>query len=250
MKRTTAYIIMGASVVLGATLSVIFHILGVNEAKEREALSVRLDHLQAQASLLRDRQQADSLLRELVTPDLAFFSLHGCVRDMSDGENTISFDNQGHWNDTRGYTSEGGYALQFERNKFGRIIAAESTDKADGAPAEKIEYTWDGDLLTRVESKGYEASYTIKYTYDTHGRLASMLRINKDSSGESQISSTYSYEKSDRMGNWTQRTCRSAIKTVQYGGYYDDETGAWVDSSDPVIDSSEEVQQRRITYYD
>ena len=42
---------------------------------------------------------------------------------------------------------------------------------------------------------------------------------------------------------------RSAITTREPEGYYDDETEEFVENPEPTVESVEETQKRKITYY-
>lgn len=250
MKQGTALLITAIFAVSGIGWSILFSHLADNTrreiADEQQRLAALTDSIAMQDSLAR----ADSLARNIVTPDLAFHDLHGRVRDVSFGEERISFDRDGVWTNPSKYVSRFGNSLTFTRNKLGNIIAGCTAEREGGVPIESVEYDWKDNRVTKVTAEYYGGEYRITYRYDHHNRLVESTTVSRDDTGESDISTTYTYLKFDSYGNWTERNARSAIRTVQYDGYYDEDNDTFINNGEPFMDSSEELQRRSITYYD
>lgn len=249
MKTRTWLIIAGVSAAAGIGGSFLFHNLAEKARLQTHSERGRLEALQQQIALRDSTLRRDSMDVSIVTPDLVFFGLHGRVREMRQGETLASFDKNGRWINQQTYVTRAGYTPQFERNKFDYIIGGRTRESLDGVAAEQLTYTWTDGLLTKIESKGCESDYVIKYNYDHHNLLLGSHTVCFDEGGKSEISTSYTYRKFDRLGNWTEREARSAIKNVQYGGYYDDEKDTFVEDAEPIIESNEEIETRTISYY-
>ena len=249
MKQGTALLITAVFAVSGIGWSILFSHLADNArreiAGEQQRLAALTDSITMQDSLAR----ADSLAKNIVTPDLAFHDLHGRVRDVSFGEERISFDRNGVWTNPSKYVSRFGNSLTFTRNKLGNIIAGRTSGREGGVPIESVEYDWKDNRVTKVTAECYGGEYRITYRYDHHNRLIESTTVSRDDTRESDVSTTYTYLKFDSYGNWTERNARSAIRTVQYDGYYDEDNDTFIDNGEPFLDSSEELQRRSITYY-
>lgn len=249
MKTKNWLIVASAAIAVGVGGSILFHELAVQTREKRVEEEARLEALQQQIDMRQAAYSRDSLNRVFVTADLAFFGLHGKVREMRQGELLASFTEEGVWTNPGIYVTRAGYSPQFERNKFNYIIGGTSRETIDGAPMETLVYTWKDGRLVKIESTGPDGDYTIKFTYGPKNLLASSHTICHDEGGESEISTSYTYKKIDRLGNWTEREARSAIKNVQYGGYYDDENDTYIEGDEPIIESNSEIETRIISYY-
>lgn len=250
MKQKTALIIIGVSIVAGAGLSWLFTELSDRAHKEKAEEMARLETLRLRYAEGDSLLRADSLRHEMVTPDLAFHELHGQVRDVSSGEEHVSFDRNGVWTNPQFYISRAGNTLNVERNKLGRVVRAVSREIFEGEPTERIEYEWRDDRVYKIHSVTYDGSYDITYTYDNKGLLKESRVVSRGDGAVSDVATTYTYDKFDSNGNWTRRTAKSAIKTTEEEGYYDDSTETYVEGNEPLIQSNDEVQERKITYYE
>ncbi len=249
MKTSTALIVTAAAILLGAGGSFLFVHLADSARRDARAERLRIPGLNDRISQLQDAYSRDSLDANFTTPDLCFHELHGRVRDVRNGEESMSFDRNGVWTNPKAYISRGGNNLSFERNKFDYIIAAVTPESMEGQPIETVEYEWSGRRVKRIKSHGLNGDYTVTLTYDNHDLLTSSHTVSSDETARSEIATTYTYQDFDSHGNWVRRTARSAIKTTVFGGYYDEETGEMVGGDEPVLDSSEQTEQRTITYY-
>lgn len=249
LSQNTCLIIIGASLILGVGGSICFHEMAADMRRRTAEETQRLADLQKRLEMQDSLARTDSLNKSIVTPDLAFFSLHGRVREVHTSTITATFDKEGRWTNPQAYVSRSGYNLTFERNKFGYVIKGVAKEKVNGRPVEEIAYEWKDGLLRRVVSNGYDADYQIDYTYDSHNRLLTEHTVCTSEEGTSEISSSYTYQAFDRMGNWTRREVRSAIKNTETEGYYDEDNDTFIDNDTPIIDSNSETQVRTITYY-
>ena len=249
MKSSTTLIIMGAAALLGVGGSLLFIHLADRARSEAVTARSRLAALENDVAASDSLARLDSVNANFMTYDLSFHELRGRVRHVTYGEESVDFDRDGNWTNPQAYISRAGNSLNFGRDKFGCIINGISTESADGQPLEQVEYTWGDNRVKRISSSGIAGQYRMDFVYDGKLRLTQLSVVSSDEESKSEIVTSYTYQDFDHAGNWTRRTARSSIKTTVAGGYYDEDSGTFINSSEPVYDSNEEVETRSITYY-
>lgn len=249
MKSSTAIIVISGAIAIATGGSILFHHLAQQTRREVAESNMRLAALQGDVAAGDSLARLDSINANFTSCDLSFHELRGRVRHVTYGEESVDFDREGNWTNPQAYVTRSGNALSFNRDKFGCIIGGVTADAVEGQAVEKVEYTWSGDRVKRIESDGFAGHYRIDCTYDGKQRLTQMSVVSSDEESKSEIVTTFTYSDFDRYGNWTRRTARSAIKTTVNGGYYDEDSGTFISGGEPVLDSSEEEQTRSITYW-
>lgn len=238
-----------AGVVFGVAATWLFIELADGVRRENDARKQALAAMQHKVTQHEEKASQDSLDAVAVTPDLAFFTLHGRVRDVKTDEYILSFTREGKWKNPEAYVSRSGYNLDFRYDKFGYITEGKAKQKFGGKSAEHIKYRWRDGRITKIEGDGELGEYTITLKYDDRGLPSQTKTVVKGDGVEQEIVASYTYTDFDDHGNWTRCTMRSAITTREPEGYYDDETEEFVENPEPTVESVEETQKRKITYY-
>ncbi len=165
-----------------------------------------------------------------VTPDLAFFNLHGPVKTLKDENGKI-------WE----FTSEGklrSTPKEYTRNSSGYIVK-KTIDIGEEFPDICI-YKYNNKMqICQINEEGYEWFYKGKLTYDDRGFLIGLYSENSEMPGLCIKRREYTYADIDKYGNWIKREWREDIEYQCEGEEYDGrreiETG---------------VEARVITYYE
>lgn len=154
--------------------------------------------------------ESGALRAPSVNPDLVFFELRGPVKKMTISDKTFEFDKNGNLTKIGG----GEPSLIYSRDDKGRIV--EEDDEL------RVEYFWDS-----IHPTGYYGPMIGEFsiTYDERG-----FRIREES--ELTGIMTYSYDKTDKYGNWLSRVDNEGGKVVREIEYYTTSTAAVTDGGD------------------
>lgn len=128
-----------------------------------------------------DTEVTEGLSPIQVTPDLAFFSLHGPVKKMTGARNILEFDEKGNLIKLNGQD----ISVKYARDNNGRISIA----YMDG---DTITYRWDSALMRPASMHGLNTN--VMFYYDEWGFTSKW----EWESG----TITYSYSNIDEYGNW------------------------------------------------
>ena len=140
-----------------------------------------------------------------VSPDLAFFELHGPVKKVQEDYMVYEFDQNGK------LTKHSG-TFKFYRDSQGRIVTMEGYEN-------HVTYLWDSQRPTGSEAAAEGMTILESYTYGERGFVE---KIKHTVDGEISYE-TLSYSGLDKYGNWTKRSSRgyeygrgSASRTIEY----------------------------------
>ena len=202
-----------------------------------------------QDSIVKARQ--DSIARRTrVTPDLAFFELHGPVKSVTFKNRYIFFDASDESTLKLSYTEDGKLKsinyndpyhnenLQFNRDGNGRIKNIKSNMIGE----------WDDFFITydknnrpiKINYEGIESYRAITYKYNASGFIVSENSYSEGEGCYDRTLNQYSNFNVDKYGNWTSRTSSTAHKE-------------WYDGSEEpmsYVNSGSSTDHRTITYYE
>lgn len=140
-----------------------------------------------------------------VSPDLAFFELHGPVKKVQEDYMVYEFDQNGK------LTKHSG-EFKFSRDPQGRIVRMEGYEN-------HVTYLWDSQRPSGSEAAAEGMTILESYTYDERGFV---VEIEHSVDGEVSYE-TLSYSDLDKYGNWTKRSSQgyeygrgSASRTIEY----------------------------------
>lgn len=188
-----------------------------DEAEATDSASVSAE------TAIDEAWQKDSLERaQRITPDLAFFNLHGPVKSLKEFDNVYIFDENGKLVKANGKNPFDGDP--YENNDFGSNDIYMKRGK-DGRISEEqgwesvTEYTWEGDRLVGYHGYGEGAyEWQGKYTYGEDGLIASVKSKEGDAESGSTstvVNSTYKYLEKDEYGNWTKLKVTASDNSVR-----------------------------------
>lgn len=249
MKPIIPLCVTAAGIIFGVATCGVFIYLTDQLKEKAETEKLHLNEINNKIKICENEAKQDSLAKCFESPDLQFHMLHGKVKSLNINGNLYTFNENGTWENQQSYETPTGYKATFNRDKFGYIISANSKEMIDGHSVESVKYKWTDNLLTKVSGIGYEWKYTIEYTYNSDKLVKYSIYKALDTSGESEIKSTYTYTDFDDHNNWTCRKVKQTITTIEHEGYFDDVTEEYVQNNNPIIDSQEFTETRTIKYY-
>ena len=169
---------------------------------------------------------------------------------------TVEFDNFGHiihdeWGNEYGYDADGNYYrgnhlyTTIQRDKDGRLTKYNDEEpKKDNESNKTFRFKYDknGRLLS-VEVRGWTEQWTEKRQYKGNGinPESATLSGTYEGGGEFLHTIKYTYQHSDKYGNWTERI---EIKSSSVTEITDEEEDS------PQISEEIRIERRTITYYE
>lgn len=170
----------------------------------------------------------------------------------------VTFDGLGHvthdpWGNEYGYDADGNYYrgnhvyTTIQRDKSGRLTKYVDVEpNADNEANMTLSFKYDKNgRLEMVTQGGWTGHSTEKHTYKGNNIFPKSVETVADyeGGGTSTVSATYTYNRFDENGNWTERTCVTSETETE---------------DDPLNDSGVStkiqevitVERRVITYYD
>ena len=139
------------------------------------------------------------------TPDLAFFGLHGPVKQLKEDFLVYEFDEKGNLTKHNG-------EFTFSRDQQGRIVKMNGYEN-------HVTYLWDAERPVGSEAAAEGMMLQESYTYDERGFV---VKIKHTADGEVSYE-TLTYSGLDPHGNWTQRSSEgyeygrgSATREIEY----------------------------------
>lgn len=149
-----------------------------------------------------------------VTPDLAFFSLHGPVKKVTGEKNVLEFDEKGNLIKINGQ----GISVKYARDNNGRISLA----YMDG---DTITYQWDSALMRPTSMNGLNMN--VVFAYDEWGFT---------SKWEWETGTiTYSYSDIDEYGNWLSLKASDGTGSNRQIEYFDFSTSNYTDEMEGLM---------------
>lgn len=153
---------------------------------------------------------------EQKTPDLTFFQVKGPVKKITQFGYTIEFNKEGNLTSInsinpfeledaqRTLNDDGSFTdiAKMERNDKGQIIKETAISFANT-------YTWENNLVVKVEGADEGELYTTLYSYNEEGDL---ICLSTQSVGGSD-NCLFSGFKKDKHGNWTSRISKTPFST-------------------------------------
>lgn len=244
-----------AVVVIGGAVGVWFWRDNAKKQQEAENLRrqdsiFRVEEARRDSARLakEEAMRLDSIRRNMVTPDLAFFELRGNVRTCVtnyipgfthlDKSITLEFSEDGEWINRGSLPAPYCYA-SVGRNAEGYIVKFDY-DSQDDSTFE-FSFKWSNDKVVKENGRGWEWMNESNFVYSSSGFLSSVRISSADEGNEGDGHFTYIYDSFDDFGNWTRRTCKY---TWQYYDVYDYDTRQLAGT-----DSGTLTDSRQITYY-
>ena len=243
---TVVFLLIVAGMVLGG---IIYRDRQAREEALAQARAERLQHEQdSLAHVARELAVRDSIWRNMSTPDLRLFDLHGNVKQvvysmddehgligipMYHGRNgnrltTFNFDHEGTWTNVPGKPMRNGGQLVSYTNGGNPL-----GDDDSGA---LYKLRWKEGRPASGTAEYWEGGENYVFNYNADGYLTGYAY---ESGGEGQMTKgtvAYSIQDSDSIGNWTVLKCRDSFTTSYDGDEDESGTSTWLIS-------------RRITYH-
>lgn len=201
-------------IIIGVVLAVFIVLIICYSSFRNGDDNAKAEYLLLDTQATKDAQWTTDSIKmvERVTPDLAFFELHGPVKTLKCGTyetHTYKFDEEGNLEKIDGYNPftvdiySSGYEnpIRYSRNSRGQIT------EEQGWESQRI-YTWNGEHLSRSEGGAEGYSSTISYHYDGRGFMT-YEDCNSEWYGGEECETyhiSYTYIEIDHYGNWVERT--------------------------------------------
>lgn len=161
-----------------------------------------------------DTDVTDGLSPIKVTPDLAFFSLHGPVKKMTSARDVLEFDEKGNLIKINGQD----ISVKYARDNNGRISLAYMN-------GDTITYRWDSALMLPTSMQGLNLN--VMFTYDEWGFVSKW----EWESG----TITYSYGNIDEYGNWLSMSASDGTGSNRIIEYFDFSTTNYTDEMEGLV---------------